>query len=355
MSERFFEEMPKAEVHIHMDGALPKQDIWEIAQRHKIVLPEISEQSRKAIDDFYEVKQSERYDTPEAFSAFLRKFGPVIALMKGSESLRDVAAAHVHDLVKQNYVYAETRFAPQYSASSEFSLEAVIQSALDGLEQGRQETGTLVRLIVSIGRECDEATSVAVAEAALKFQDKGVVGIDLACNEAMFPPERHKRAYRETFGSGLKRTVHAGELPARRFTRFQNMLTSLSSLDADGLGHAVSLPHEPDLLSRVTLDRVRIESCPISNQMTGAINGDLRSLALDALLQRGVLVSLNTDDPLMFGAKLSDVFRATCEAYDFGPDEVKTLTRNAVLGAFCSEEEREWIFGEFERRGMKLV
>jgi adenosine deaminase len=266
--------------------------------------------------------------------------------------------AHVRDLKAQNYIYAETRFAPQYHQRNGLSLEQVIENVLEGLHRGCAETGTLVKLIICIGREVGKEhpeISLAVAKAAAAFKDAGVVGLDLACNEVDYPPQLHVPAYQLAYGAQLHRTVHAGELARSEEERAANIVTALDDLKADGLGHAVPLVRHPSLLARIIRDRVRIESCPLSNRITGAIeNGNLRELGLDQLLREGALVSLNTDDPLIFGTSLADVFQATCEAYNFGLEDVRQFTRNAVEGAFCSDDERAAVYYAFKHRGFSL-
>lgn len=359
LTREFFEKMPKAEVHLHIDGAIPVGDILRIKDELGITLPHVPEQTPDAIRNFYLADQNVKLDTPEKFDRFLKKFQMVIALMKTPEGIQKVVRAFVRNLAQQNYVYAEARFAPQYHTDEGLTLQDVIGNALDALGEARRETGTLVKLIISIGRECSSEESQEIAQATLAFQNDGVVALDLACNEEAYPPENHKDAYALTFNSDLKRTVHAGEFPVDLDTRVKNIRTALVDLSADGLGHAIGLgyvTHEDSrYVTELVLSKgVRIEACPLSNQLTGAIDGDFRDLGLGQLLRRSALVSLNSDDPAIFGTSLADVYEKVCETTGFGIYRVMQLMRNAVTGAFCSEEERAWIFGEFEKRGMKL-
>lgn len=359
LTREFFEQMPKAEVHLHIDGAVPVDDILRIKDGLGITLPHVSAQTPDAIRDFYLADQGVKLDTSEKFDRFLKKFQMVIALMKTPEGIQKVVQAFVQNLARQNYVYAEARFAPQYHLDEGLTLQDVIGNALDALEETRRETGTLVKLIISIGRECSSEESQEIAQAALDFQNEGVVALDLACNEEAHPPEKHLAAYKKTFNSDLKRTVHVGEFPVDLDTRVKNIRTALVDLSADGLGHAIGLGHvtreDSRYLKELVISKgVRIEACPISNQLTGAIDGDFRELALGQLLRRRTLVSLNSDDPAIFGTSLADVYEKVCEATGFGIYRVQQFMRNAVIGAFCSDSERAWIFGEFEKRGMEL-
>lgn len=355
LERSFFERMPKVELHTHLDGAVRQEDVHRIGhiqQGREPVFEGVSEPGLEALIRATRLPRETTLRDPADFDRFLRMFNPAISVMQTPGGLHEVARAHVEDLARQGYVYTETRFAPQYHRQRGLSYEDAIANVLRGLEIGYQQTGTRVRLIVCIGREADLKKSCDVTKAALEFQNQGVLALDLACNEAAFPPELHIPAYQLTFGSKLRRTVHAGEFAASEEKRRQNVRTALHELKADGLGHAVPLDAMSATLDRVKERKIRVESCPLSNKITGAVS-DIRDIGLDRLLRQGVLVSLNTDDPAIMGFSLADVFKETCDAYGFGLEEVMRFTRNAITSAFCSEEEREWIIDQCASRGMQ--
>lgn len=343
-----------------MDGALRAEDIWQIAQEHGITLPNLPEQTPAALQQYYQLPKGADFRTAEGFNHFLGMFKIALAVMQTRATLREAACAHVLDLNRQGVVYAETRFAPAYHREGGLSLESIIQAVLEGLKLGHDKSGdrdldrTCVRPIICIGRECDQETSLAVAKAAIACQNDGVVGLDLACNEVAFPPELHKPAFDLAHQKSLPCTVHAGELAETPKQRVRNISTAINALGAQGLGHAVPLGEDQALTTQVASRKIRVESCPLSNQITGAI-GNLKELALDALLENGVRVTLNSDDPAIFGTSLADVFRATCEAYGFGINEVRQLTFHAVEGAFCSAEEKSGLYYKFKRRRFNLI
>lgn len=357
LDREFFEKMPKAELHLHLDGALKPADIWRLAQQYHVTLPSLPEQTPEALRRYYQLPAGVNLNDPKAFNHFLGMFKVALSVMQTRDSLRDAALAHVMDLHSQNYVYAETRFAPQYHMEGGMSLAQAIHSVIEGLELGYRQSReeTLVTPIVCIGREADQETSLAVAEAALSLEQDGVVGLDLACNETLYPPELHKPAFERTFKSSLARTVHAGEFAETPERRIRNIKIAIDDLKADGLGHAIPLPGRQDLLMHVKSSSVRVESCPLSNRITRAIKGDLRELALNVLLREGVSVSVNTDDPAIFGNSLADVLQAVCDAYGFGIEDVRKLMRNAVESAFCDSDDETEVYYAFKHRGFHLV
>mgnify|MGYP000965397275 CR=1 FL=1 len=210
---------------------------------------------------------------------------------------------HVDYLKKNNIVYAETRFAPQYHMKKGLSLGQVIGHVLEGLSERSRETGVVVKLIVCIGREMDGEKSVEVARAALEFQDRGVVALDLACWETPYPPERHRKAFELTFDSSLKRTVHAGEMCPKEEQNLRNIHTAITELKANGLGHAIPLHKRyyrgVDLIEMIVERGIRLESNPISNLVVTSLRS-VEDLHLDKLMAEGVAVTLNSDDPAMW-------------------------------------------------------
>lgn len=330
--------LPKTELHGHLDGYLEPDDILAIAQKNKRKVVTMDGKVLGSRAEIMEFWKGDGYQN--VLLQVLNRFSPVTGLMQTKETIRDVAYTYVQKLAKENIIYAETRFAPQYHTKEGLSMEEVVGSALEGLAQGEKETGVTARLIICIGREVGEAESVKIAEAALEFAGRGVVALDLACNEHDFPPELHKKAYELTFNSKLKRTVHAGEACLDEKTNIKNIYTAINALRADGLGHAIPLVKDEKLMKLVKEKKIRVESNPISNLILGYIS-DIKELQLDKLLKAGILVSINSDDPAMWSkGTLSENLYEVAKAYGFGLKELKKLIGNGIESAFISEQEK---------------
>lgn len=329
---------PKVELHRHVDGAVNPDLVWFLARKEGLKLPC---KTRRGLARFL------RIHSRMSVEELLGVFGLVIACMQKQENIELVFYEQMLDLAAENIVYAELRFAPQYHTRGGLSLGAVIEAALRGVERGSRDTKESknlswveARLIVSIARECDPKKSEEVVEAALKFQDKGVCGIDLACNEAVYPPELHRKAYALTFNSDLKRTVHAGEFGDQRL---KNIQTSLLKLRADRLGHAIGIHESPELLSFCVDRGIGIEACPISNVICGNIPS-IQALELEKFREEEIFFSINSDDPALFGVSLSETLYRTAKAYRWSFEEVEEFMRNALRMAFISHEEKLQIF-----------
>jgi len=308
--QHYLEQLQKKKVfplHIHWDGSLPAEQLFDLATTRGIdlLLPE---------HDIH--GQTISYDTPDKrcihtaqelqhFMKNLRRYNIIdvfsipTGFMQTKQDLIATAIAHSKYLQSQNVPYAETRFAPQYHTFNGLSIEQAIAYAVEGFEHAKVETGVDVRLIICIGRETDTETGIKIANATIaceKLFPTKIVGIDLACEERGNPPEKHYPAFKQTFDTPLRRTVHAGEMCDEQ-TNLRNIATAIYLLRADGLGHAIQLYKDKGLIETVKTKKIRIESNPVSNNFF--FGTPIQDLHLDELVAVGVLVTINPDDPAM--------------------------------------------------------
>lgn len=335
---------PKIDLHLHLDGALSPEAIWKIAQDHGIEVPGLSEQSLKALKEVYPNPGPFDADKrPEQFNAFLAQFGRAFSVMQTPETIYTSTLEVIRDLKRENIVYAELRFAPSYHTQQGQEMNAMVEAVLRAMKEGERETGVMTKLIVGIPREIayienyNGPTANQIVDTALEFQDQGVVAIDLTCSEH-FGPGPYVDAFQRTVQSKLRRTVHAGEAGKKRRN---NILTAIEDMHANGIGHALPLPTMPSTMEAVKESGIRIERAPISNQIMTVGDEDFDNIK--TLIDRGILVSVNSDDPGVFGptSSLTKNLLAVANRYTLGMEGVRMLTRNAALSAFISEEERE--------------
>ncbi len=346
-------------LHLHWDGSIPVESLFSLAERRQrqLFLPD------KDLNDqtiTYTSDAERLIDTPEKLRQFQHGlltrykmgdvFGVPISFMQTKEDLAEMAIALCRYLKEQNSPYAEVRFAPQYHLRAGLSLDQVIGYSLDGFLQGKEETGVKTKLIISIGREAPAEVGDMAVKAALNFAERGVVGIDLACCEPGNPPEKHLSAFRLTFDSPLKRTVHAGEMCSKE-ENLRNIYVALTELRADGIGHALPLyqgvHQRVDLTERMACQKIRLESNPLSNYQF--FIQDLEDLHLDELVRAGVLVTINPDDPAMWEhGDLADNLYFLGKLY--GDKFVKKVINNSVQAAWgLSEGEKEVYLKEINK------
>lgn len=341
LSLEAIKKFPKIDLHRHLDGDISEEDIFLLAQRANSPLP--VETAGKLKDYFRQLRER---DLP---SLFQKGFGLITGMMQTEENLEYVAFREVEHLAQDGIIYAEVRFAPQYHTGEsayyghaqsgprqKLNYQTIIRAVSRGLKRGEKEFGVKTKIIVCIGREAEPEVGVKVAKAALECLADGVVALDLACDEATYPPERHLSAFELTFDTPLKRTVHAGEFGNQLS---ENIKTAIFKLRADRLGHVISISQHEDLLNAAVEKKIGLELCPLSNTVCGFIKS-YQDLNINSLINRGALVSINTDDPGIFNFTLSDVLAEVLKDSADPSRDLRQFQINAVNSSFLNSDEK---------------
>lgn len=347
---------PKIDLHRHLDGSVSPELVIELAREFGVNLPTYD------IDEFKKLYRI----TPEmSVNEFLERFAWTIAVMRNPEGLERVAYEQVLALARENIWYAELRFAPNYHGFYYplyynlekyekkpfriFSMQEIIESVLRGIKKGREETGVITNLILCIPRECAEHFGIAckfeIAFLALTYQYRGVVALDLACDEYKYPPELYTDVFQWAHKNGIKCDPHAGEMGTSEDEKLKNIETCIIDLRADGLGHAIPLYKSKKLMETVKAKRIRIERNPFNFVGPTNISGDTEKFVdgsgIDVLLKNEILVSICSDDPALMGKSLTDNLFAVLDYYNWGEKELMQLTENALSGAFFMNGDEE--------------
>ncbi len=320
--------MPKIDLHRHLDGDVNMGVLLRLGGNSGIKMPSFTEGGM--LQYFADLK-SRGID-----KLFNEGFGLVTSLMQTKESLSRVAYEEARNLRDDGIIYAEIRFAPEFHTLAGLDYTGVIKAVSEGLKAGEKDFGVKTSIIVCINRASEQEKGIDIAVSALNCMDYGVVGIDLACDEAAYPPAKHAQAYYKTFDTPLKRTVHAGEFGNNLY---QNMHASIHLLRANRLGHARTISQHEDIIKAVLKKEIGIEMCPESNMFMNLIRSR-KELNIGNLLSNGVLVSVNSDDPAMFGYTLTDSLYNIAVDYGFTMEELRLLQENALKSSFLTENDK---------------
>jgi adenosine deaminase len=338
---------PKALLHDHLDGGLRPGTVIDIAAQVGYEgLPSTDENELSAW--FRTAAHS------GSLVRYLEPFAHTVAVMQTPEALHRVALECVQDLVADNVVYAEIRFAPELHISNGLSLDEVVDAVLAGFTDGENAARAVgrsitVRCLVTAMRHA--ARSRDIAELAIRFRDKGVVGFDIAGAEAGYPPSRHLDAFEYMRANNARFTIHAGEafgLPS--------IHEALAFCGADRLGHGVRIVDDievlPDgaaslgrLAALVRDKRIPLELCPSSNVQTGAVPS-IDKHPFDLLARLRFRVTVNTDNRLMSDTTMSQEMVRLVEAFGYGWSDLERFTINAMKSAFIHFDERLAIIDE---------
>jgi adenosine deaminase len=317
--------LPKAELHLHLDGSLRPATVEELAREVGLVPADAPDGAAMA-----RVRVTRRAGLLEA----LRGFEVLLPLLQTREHLARVTGELVEDLAADGVVYAELRFCPRLSTEAGLTVDEVLACVGEAAAQAEAATGTRVALLACLMGGVDPEWNRPVLEAAIRRIDSGVVGVDLAGPVEGRTPDwvdAHAAMFEHARASGLCVTIHAGEAEPPAAIR-----TALDRYRADRVGHATSLADDPDLLAEVVERRVVLECCPQSNYWTRT-EAELPTLAdhpVGRLLRAGARVCLNTDDRSLFGNDLSSEYRVVAEAQGLEDREIAALAANGFAGAF---------------------
>lgn len=319
---RLVEAMPKAELHLHLDGSLRVETALELARTRGVDAPRDRAAMSAAL--IAPMPCTDQAD-------LLRAFDLPIALMQDAEALERISAELVDTKAADRVRYVEIRWGPLLHVAGGLSLEDGIAAVCAGARAGSERTGTVVRLICTALRSHDPAANVVLAETAARFRDQGLTGWDLAGPEAAYPdPLAHAAAFEVARAGGLRVTLHAGEWGGAAQVR--RALT----LDPERIAHGPGAIDDADLCAELVARGVTLDLCPTSNWQAGIVPS-LAAHPLARLHRAGVSVTLSTDDTTVSDLTLSDEYTRAVEAIGLTPLELWTIDRRALDVAFAEE------------------
>ena len=318
--------MPKVELHMHLDGSLSPETIKKLAMEQKY--EPLMNKSVEEIADRAVVKTSR-----QTLAEVLEAFGTVYPLLHTEEALEEISYEYMQSAHRQNVIYAELRFAPALQATSEFPMSEVVESVVKGLERGEFDFGIQWGIIICFLRHMTVEQNEEMLEAALEYKEQGVVGVDLAGDEALFPLTKFRDLFVRAKREGLFTTVHAGEAPGSR-----DLETALE-IGVDRVGHATLVREDPLLFQEFVARRIPIEVNLTSNLRTGAVSSYSEHPAREWFVT-GIPISVSTDDPGVFDIDLPHEYRIMVNQLGFTPDDLVSVQLGSIESAFLTREKK---------------
>ncbi len=319
---------PKAELHCHLDGSIRPQTLIELAaeQGKRDLLPSDSaeglEQALLEIDD------------SETLEAFLAWFEYTIGVLQSRQSLRRVAYELAVDADRENVKYLEVRYSPILHTAEGLTLEEVNDAVLDGLRNAERDTGVRSAIIICGLRDRLESTSLRLAELAVDYFGRGVVGFDLAGGEAGNPPKHHLAAFYFARNNLMNLTVHAGESWGP-----DSISQALFRCGAHRIGHGTSLAEDPALMRYVIDHQVPLEICPTSNVQTKVVE-NLETHPLVTYVEVGVPVTISTDNRLFSRTTVTEELWRVHTRCGVSEKDLRQIALNSFIHSFLSHDEK---------------
>jgi adenosine deaminase len=325
--------IPKAELHLHLDGSLRPSTILQLADDAGVALPYRDEAS---LFDYLYVQDGRN------LVDYLKRFDLTLSVMQTAESLERTARELCEDAAAENVRYLEIRYSPILHQQGDLTLEEAVEAPLRGVKQAEAAVGVRANLIICGIRNLPPDTSVRLAELAVAFKGRGVVAFDLAGGEAGNPASAHAEAFRIARQGNLSVTIHAGEAAGA-----ESIADALHGCGADRIGHGTHLYEDLDLLAYVRDHQIPIEICLTSNVQTHAAES-FETHPVRAYFDGGLLVSLHTDNRLMSGTTMTEEYARAAEHLDFTRAELTELILNGFRSAFLPWPEKQALLADLE-------
>jgi len=338
----YIKAVPKAELHVHLEGSIQPSTLLMLAQRNDVKLPV---QTVEGLQDWFTFRD---------FDHFIEIYFEISSCLKTSDDYELIAYEFGAHMARQNVRYAEVTFSP---STHQFSLGIPFDVFFDGLTKGRlraqAEFGVEIRWVFDIVRDIPDVLpnrrraeyTLAVAEEGMC---DGVVALGLGGGEVGNPPERYAKWFEKALEAGLHSAPHAGETVGP-----ESVWGAVRMLGAERLGHGVRSIEDAELVEYLAERRITLEICPTSNIRLG-VYPDLASHPLPGLFSAGVPVTINSDDPPLFNTTLNDEAKLLAVPFNFDINTIDEILLNGVRCSFLPAEERQALEALFEAEITKI-
>jgi adenosine deaminase len=324
--------LPKAELHLHLEGTVEPRTVAELAARHGVTLPESEALARYAYADF---------------RGFLDAFKWVMSFLRGPKDFALITRRMAEKLISQNVVYAEVFFSAGILLRRGQDLESHFRAIHEAAEEAENK-GLRLRWIFDATRQFGVEAAMDVAQWAVRFKQQDVVAIGIGGDELALPAEDFRAVYDYAGAQGLHRHIHAGEIGGA-----QSVRDAISHLQVERIGHGIGTMHDAALMDALRAAQIPLEVCPSSNLHTGALarqlskpSAQIEEHPLADLFRRGLMITLASDDPAMFHTTLEG-------EYDIGSrlgltmHELVRIAEQGFASAFLPQEEKTALLRAF--------
>ncbi|AKN29549.1 adenosine deaminase [Clostridium carboxidivorans P7] len=332
---KIIKNLPKVDLHCHLDGSLRPQTIIDIAVKENIDIP------TKELKEFE--KYVKVFGECDSLKDYLDKFELPIKVMQNKKNIYRITSELLEDVSKDNVKYIEIRFAPFNHIQKGLKAEDVIEAAIEAMKDGRKKYGVMSNLILCAMRHESVESSKRLVEIGKKYLGKGVAAVDLAGNEHDFPPEIHKEAFDLAQKYGFHCTIHAGETGIE-----QNIIKSIEMLHAERIGHGVYAFKDEKVVKYLKDRQIPLEMCITSNIDTKAVK-DYEFHPIKKYLDEGLVVTVNTDNMTVSNVSLNDEFNHLVKEQNFTLEDIKKVVKNGIEASFASEDDKDILRKQYEK------
>ncbi len=316
--DTFIAGLPKAELHLHIEGSLEPELMFGLAERNKVAIPFTTVEEVRAAYQFSRLQD------------FLDIYYAGADVLRTEQDFQDLAEAYFDRAAADGVVHAEIFFDPQTHTARGIPFRVVADGLLAGMAAAQAKHGLSSQLILCFLRHLDEADAFETLAEAEPWLDR-ITGVGLDSSELGHPPSKFAQVFERAGEMGLKRVAHAGEEGPADYVR-----EALDLLRIDRLDHGNRSLDDPRLVARLAREAVTLTVCPLSNIKLCVVD-DISRHPIDRMLDAGLRATINSDDPAYFGGYIADNYRAVASGRGLGRDRLAMLARNSLLGSFLDE------------------
>lgn len=320
--EKYIRLIPKAELHVHIEGTFEPELIFEIAQRNNVPLKYNSVDELRKAYEFNNLQE------------FLNIYFEAAKVLLHEQDFYDLTMAYLRKVHADNVVYAEIFFDPQTHTERGVNFDTVINGITKALKDAEAELGISSKLIMCFLRHLSEQSAMETLQTALKHKDK-MIAIGLSSSEKGNPPSKFFNVFNLVREEGFFVVAHAGEEGPAEY-----VWEAIDLLEVERIDHGVSSVDDPDLMQELLEREIPLTVCPLSNLKLKVV-ADLKDVPVKTFLEKGLLVTLNSDDPSYFGGYINENYLQTAKAQNLSRKDIYTLAKNSFTASFITENERK--------------
>lgn len=322
----WFDRVPKIELHLHLEGAIPHEALWTLIQKYG---------GDSTVRDFGALERRFVY---RDFPHFIDTWVWQTRFVREYEDFTFIAEAVARSLAAQNIRYVEAFCSPSDFRKHGLAVPSIIAAIREGLARVPEIE---IALVPDLVRDSSLQKAAQTLAEVYEVADRGVIGINIGGSEQLYPPEPFERIYEEARRMGLRTSVHAGEAAGA-----SSVWGAVRILQTDRIGHGTRAVEDESLLSYLAEKRIPIELCPLSNVSTGVI-ATIHDHPVRRFFDLGMLLSINTDDPQMFGNSLADEYRMLAMHHGFSHAEIRALILQAIESSWLPLARKEQLARQF--------
>lgn len=325
----FIAGLPKAELHLHIEGTLEPEMMMRLAERNAVRLPYANVEAVRAAYRFTRLQD------------FLDLYYQGMSVLQREEDFYDLTLAYLRRVARDQVRHVEIFFDPQGHTARGIAFETALEGIERGLRDGGRELGITWKIILCFLRHLSAEAAMATLEQALPYRDR-IVGVGLDSSENGHPPEKFQAVFERARGEGFRAVAHAGEEGPPAY-----VWGALEALKVERIDHGVRALEDPDLVAELARRRMPLTVCPLSN-IRLCVFDNMTAHPLKTMLDRGLVVTVNSDDPAYFGGYMNDNYAAVRQALGLSDQELALIARNSFGASFLDEATKAKYIAEVD-------